>query len=73
MRLSAGVDPVAARGVAGLRPEEDVCVPVARRLAAEGLLLEDGGNWKLTPRGLELADAISKELLTAGQGESDAP
>jgi len=72
LRLSAGVDPVAARGVAGLRPEEDVCVPVARRLAAEGLLLEDAGNWKLTPRGLELADAISKELLTAGQGESDA-
>lgn len=72
MRLSAGVDPVAAREVAGLRPEEDVCVPVAHRLASEGLLLEESGNWKLTSRGLELADAISKELLAAGQREGEA-
>ena len=72
LRLSAGVDPVAARAVAGLGPEEDVCVPIARRLASEGLLLESGGTWKLTPRGLELADAISKELLAAGQAETSA-
>jgi oxygen-independent coproporphyrinogen-3 oxidase len=67
LRLAAGVDPAAARLVAGLSSEEDPCVPVAQRLAAEGLLFESGCRWKLTPRGLELADSISQELLAAGQ------
>jgi oxygen-independent coproporphyrinogen-3 oxidase len=67
MRLSAGVDPVAARTLAGVDPEDDPCLPIAKRLAIEGLLFEKESRWCLTPRGLELADAISKEMLAAGQ------
>jgi hypothetical protein len=67
MRLSAGVDPVAARTLSGVDPEDDPCLPIAKRLAVEGLLFEKESRWCLTPRGLELADAISKEMLAAGQ------
>ena len=67
LRLTEGVDPVAARAVAGVSVDDDPCVPVAKRLAAEGLLVESKSRWRLTPRGLELADSISKELLSAGQ------
>jgi oxygen-independent coproporphyrinogen III oxidase len=67
LRLAEGVDPVAARAVAGVSVEEDPCTPMAKQFAANGLLVESQGNWKLTPRGLELADSISKELLDASQ------
>jgi oxygen-independent coproporphyrinogen-3 oxidase len=67
LRLAEGVDPIAARAVAGVSSREDPCVPVIERLATEGLLVKPESKWKLTPRGLELADSISKELLIAGQ------
>jgi len=67
LRLAEGVDPIAARAVAGVSSREDPCVPVIERLAAEGLLVKPESKWKLTPRGLELADSISKELLIAGR------
>ena len=67
LRLAEGVDPAAARAVAGVSVDDDPCVPIAQRLAAEGLLLEVDSKWRLTRRGLELADSISKELLAAGQ------
>lgn len=67
LRLAQGVDPVAARAVAGVSADGDPCLPVVQRLAGEGLLFESEHRWKLTSRGLELADSISQELLVAGQ------
>ena len=66
LRLAEGVDPVAACELAGVDPSEDRCSPEAACLADEGLLALTGGRWRLTDRGLELADAVSARLLSVG-------
>ncbi|MCH2107684.1 MAG: coproporphyrinogen III oxidase, partial [Planctomycetes bacterium] len=66
LRLAEGVDPALLRDRCGLTVGEDPCLPEAERLSKEGLLSEDQGRWRLTERGLELADAISGRLLSAG-------
>ena len=66
LRLAEGVDPALLRERCGLSVGEDTCLPEAERLCEEGLLAEDQGRWRLTERGLELADAISGRLLSAG-------
>jgi len=68
LRLAEGLDPAAARALAGVSAVNDPCLPVAESLAVEGLLAESNGRWRLTARGLELADSISAELLVAGKG-----
>ena len=68
LRLAEGLDPVAACELAGVDPGADLCLQEAARLASEGLLMEAGGRWRLTERGLELADAVSGRLLGAGLG-----
>ena len=67
LRLAEGLDAVAAQELAGVDPSADPCLPTAVRLAHEGLLVESRGRWHLTDRGLELADAVSAELLAAGR------
>ena len=67
LRLAEGLDPLAAREAAGVAADADPCLPLAQRFAAEGLLIEADGRWSLSARGLELADAISSELLSAGK------
>ena len=68
LRLAEGLDPAAALEVAGMASADDPCLPTAERLSLEGLLDQSGGRWRLTRRGLELADAISVEFLAAGRG-----
>jgi len=66
LRLAEGLDPAEAREKAGFGPAEDPCLREAKRLSEEGLLAENGGRWRLTERGVELADAISAQLLGVG-------
>lgn len=66
LRLAEGLDPMRARQLAGVAAAEDPCLPVAERLTREGLLSLAEGRYHLTPRGLELADAIASDLLAAG-------
>jgi oxygen-independent coproporphyrinogen-3 oxidase len=66
LRLAEGLDPMRARQLAGVAAAEDPCLPVAERLTREGLLSLAEGSYHLTPRGLELADAIASDLLAAG-------
>jgi oxygen-independent coproporphyrinogen-3 oxidase len=68
LRLAEGLDPSVARERVGVAAADDPCLPIAERFASEGLLLESDGRWHLSARGLELADAISSELLSAGKG-----
>jgi len=67
LRLKDGVDPVQARTAARF-PEagDDPCVRQARRLEGLGLLEELNGRFRLTERGLPLADGVAKELLVPG-------
>ena len=67
LRLAEGLDAAAAQELAGVDPSADPCLPTAVRLAREGLLVKSRGRWHLTDRGLELADAVSAELLAAGR------
>jgi len=66
LRLAEGVDPAALRDQAGVGSAADPCLAEAERLAAEGLLAEGAGRWRLTDRGLELADMVASQLLSAG-------
>lgn len=66
LRLAEGLDASAARERCGVSAGKDPCLPEARRLAEEGLLVERDGRWRLTGKGLELADAVSGRLLAAG-------
>lgn len=77
LRLTRGVVPSRARAMAGFdssarsesnsapdsAEDHDPAVRTARRLRAEGLVEECGGAWRLTARGLPLADAVAAEFL----------
>ena len=80
LRLTEGLSPVEARERAGLKrapdpgppgPDgggwEDVEAPeiTAARLAEQGLLERAGERYRLTARGLPLADAVAREFLVA--------
>jgi oxygen-independent coproporphyrinogen-3 oxidase len=64
LRLRAGVDPAAARATAGFAGPGDPALEVALRLAELGHLVEAGGRWRLTERGLPVADAVASEFLS---------
>ena len=63
LRLTRGVDPGALRRSVGLPAAEDHCLPIARRLVADGLLEQRSSRLCLTDRGLPLADAVGREFL----------
>ena len=71
LRLSRGVEPAALRASAGLEPgAADPCLEVAGELARHGLLTEREGHWRLTERGLPLADGIAARFLRTGVNEA---
>jgi oxygen-independent coproporphyrinogen-3 oxidase len=68
LRLSAGVDPAEARAIAGFDPPLDRALAEAEHLVREGLLEQSGARYRLTPRGLPLADHVAARFLAHGAG-----
>ncbi|MCZ6597487.1 MAG: radical SAM family heme chaperone HemW [Planctomycetota bacterium] len=67
LRLVEGVEPARARRTAGFEDAADPAQAIARRLAADGLLQEQDGRFRLSHRGLPLGDAVAREFLAPGQ------
>lgn len=68
LRLREGVDPAEARRAAGYEADPsgtrgDPALEVAARMAALALLEEHGGRYRLTARGLPLADWVARAFL----------
>ena len=67
LRTAEGVDPRAARRaaeVAGVWGEDDdPALAIAERLTEQGLLVREAGRYRLSERGLPLADAVAREFL----------
>lgn len=65
LRRASGVDPGEARETAGISPGvEDPALETARRMGREGLLERSGSRWRLTTRGLDVADGVAAEFLS---------
>lgn len=64
LRLESGVDPDVARRTAGCASDAiDPAQTVADRLLGLGFLERRAGRYRLTQRGLPLADALAREFL----------
>jgi len=63
LRTLAGVTPSVAREIAGFDGADDPAEALALRLGREGFLETGGGAWRLTDRGLPVADAVSARFL----------
>ena len=63
LRLRDGVRAEDARAAAGLERDEDPALGVAESLASDGLLEKEDGRFRLTARGLPLADWVAKRFL----------
>lgn len=63
LRLARGVAPEEARRAAGHAEDDDPALPVAERLREDGLLEVRDGRYRLSSRGLPLADRIASEFL----------
>jgi oxygen-independent coproporphyrinogen-3 oxidase len=63
LRTTRGVDPSEARATSGVSEAPDRAEQLAARLAEEGLLDLAAGRYRLTARGLPLADAVAAEFL----------
>ena len=70
LRLREGLDPEEARQRAGFSGPSDPALAVAERLQREGWLQKQGARFRLTQRGLPLADSLAaqffSELVPAG-------
>ena len=66
LRLAEGLSPAEARARARYREEGDPLLAVAERALAEGVLARDGERYRLSPRGLPLADWVARRFLAAG-------
>ena len=64
LRTRAGVDPVVARGTAGI-DGPDPTEGIRRELVSQGFLEERASRFRLSPRGWPVADAIARRLLEA--------
>lgn len=71
LRLSEGVDPDEARLRAG-SDGPDTAIAVARELEGHGLLAESSGRYRLTDRGLPLADEVARQFLRAARAAESA-
>jgi oxygen-independent coproporphyrinogen III oxidase len=66
LRLAEGLTPEEARQRAGFEAGlDDPALPIARALADDGLVDERDGRYRLTARGLPLADYVAKRFLHA--------
>ena len=72
LRLTAGVDPGAARETARWSASSDPALALARELEDEGLLETFEGRYRLTDRGRPLADHVGRRFLVEPQ-EPEAP
>ena len=63
LRLREGVAPADARRVARLESDDDPAIAVAERLVEDGLLERGDGRFRLSRRGLPLADWIARRFL----------
>lgn len=76
LRLAEGVDPEAARRRAGAAPDAgERALERARDLESGGLLIFADGRYRLTGRGLAVADAVAREFLDlarTGGGPAEA-
>lgn len=66
LRLAEGVEPDEARLRAGV-DGPDTAIAVARELAGHGLLVQTDGRYRLTDRGLPLADELARQFLRAAR------
>jgi oxygen-independent coproporphyrinogen-3 oxidase len=65
LRTAQGVSPETARAIAGWRGQQDPALALARELATAGLVDLERGRYRLSERGIPLADAVSKRFLDA--------
>ncbi len=64
LRLAEGVEPTEARASAGFERGEDPALSIAEELVGLDLLERSAeGRYRLTPRGLPLADAVARKFL----------
>lgn len=66
LRTTEGVDPQRALETAGFEGPGDPACELAEVLAEQGLLETQGGRWRLTQRGLPLADGVARKFLELG-------
>lgn len=67
LRLAEGLTAAEARGRAEFRGAEDPALSIAHGLVVDGLVEEAEGRFRLTARGLPLADYVAKRFLAAGR------
>jgi oxygen-independent coproporphyrinogen-3 oxidase len=63
LRLREGLSAEEARAAAGFEGADDPALPVAEALVAQGLLESIDGRFRLSARGLPLADWVAKRFL----------
>ncbi|HED64214.1 MAG TPA: radical SAM family heme chaperone HemW [Planctomycetes bacterium] len=72
LRTSEGVEPSRALERSGCALDPDPALREARELESQGLLVRRGGSFSLSPRGLPLADAVSRRFLQLAPSSVDA-
>lgn len=73
LRTARGVDPAVARSTADFHAALDPAEDEALELASQAFLERRAGHWRLTPRGLPLADAIALRFLADPSATLAAP
>jgi oxygen-independent coproporphyrinogen-3 oxidase len=73
LRTDEGVDPVTARETAGFdETRDDDCEREARSLVDAGLLVLDASRFRLSARGLPLADAVAARFLDSSMDSASS-
>lgn len=67
LRLAEGIDPREARDRAGFEGDHDPALEIARDLVDQGLLASTSRRFRLTERGLPLADYVAKKFLQSAE------
>ena len=66
LRLAEGLSPAEARVRARYFEEGDPLLAIAEHALAEGVLAREGERYRLSPRGVPLADWVARRFLAAG-------